>query len=145
MTYIKRVLVRINSCLPCDSYLTMIKSAAQYWNGVYFAILVFDVSNPDSFENVKNWSEELKKSRVDKERPIKAVLVATKTDLPSQRQIVSLDVAESWARSNGMDFSATSALPPGSDIDTPFVTIARALHKSYEERVASHIDASRNF
>ena len=103
------------------------------------------MSNPDSFENVKNWSEELKKSRVDKERPIKAVLVATKTDLPSQRQIVSLDVAESWARSNGMDFSATSALPPGIDIDVPFVTIAKALYKSYEEKVAAYTDASRNY
>jgi hypothetical protein len=48
--------------------------------------------------------------RQDKERQIKAVLVATKTDLPSQRHAVSLQAAQDWATANGMDFCATSAV-----------------------------------
>ena len=48
--------------------------------------------------------------RLDKERQIKAVLVATKTDLPTQRHAVSLQAAQDWATANGMDFCATSAV-----------------------------------
>ncbi len=39
------------------------ESLAQYWSGVYFAILVFDVTNADSFESCKQWIDELKKNR----------------------------------------------------------------------------------
>ena len=48
--------------------------------------------------------------RQDKERQIKAVLVATKTDLPTQRHAVSLQAAQDWATANGMDFCSTSSV-----------------------------------
>ena len=35
----------------------------QYWSGVYFAILVFDITNPESFDSCKQWNDELKKNR----------------------------------------------------------------------------------
>lgn len=41
-------------CCVCD---------LQYWNGVYYAILVYDVTNADSFEACKTWYEELKRAR----------------------------------------------------------------------------------
>lgn len=167
------------------------ESLASYWNGVYYAALVFDVTSQESFDSLKAWSEELKKSRPDKERPLKAVLVATKTDLPSQRHAVSLETAQDWANSNAMDFCAVSSvslasrcrqvhaqpgrscsqlfaeashdcsvqhtrpvtcalvhpvqLPPGQGIEAPFTIIAKAFHKAYEEKVASYVDASRNW
>ena len=39
------------------------ESLAAYWNGVYFAVLVYDVSSQESFEACKSWLEELKKAR----------------------------------------------------------------------------------
>ncbi len=42
---------------------SLVLSSPQYWNGVYFALLVFDVTNPESFDSVKQWNEELKKAR----------------------------------------------------------------------------------
>lgn len=36
---------------------------SQYWNGVYYAILVFDVSSMESFESCKAWFELLKSAR----------------------------------------------------------------------------------
>ena len=48
--------------------------------------------------------------RQDKERQIKAVLVATKTDLPTQRHAVSLQAAQDWATANGMDFCSISSV-----------------------------------
>lgn len=121
------------------------ESLPQYWNGVYYAILVFDITSQESFDSCKAWNEELKKSRPDKERPLKAVLVAHKTDLPTQRHTVSLDIAESWATSCGMEFCSISSLPPGTGVEAPFVAIAKALHKTYEEKVATYVDASRNW
>ncbi|MEW5316620.1 MAG: hypothetical protein WDW38_007981 [Sanguina aurantia] len=38
-------------------------SVSQYWNGVYYAILVYDVTDADSFEACKSWYEELKRAR----------------------------------------------------------------------------------
>ena len=39
------------------------ESLAQYWSGVYFAMLVFDVTSPESFESCKQWNDEIKKNR----------------------------------------------------------------------------------
>lgn len=36
-------------------------------------------------------------------------------------------------------------LPPGTGVEAPFVAIAKALHKTYEEKVATYVDASRNW
>jgi hypothetical protein len=46
---------------------SLVLSSPQYWNGVYFALLVFDVTNPESFDSVKQWNEELKKARWERE------------------------------------------------------------------------------
>ena len=48
--------------------------------------------------------------RLDRERTLKAVLIATKSDLPAQRHQVSNDVAELWANGNGMEFFAVSSV-----------------------------------
>lgn len=34
-----------------------------YWNGVYFAILVFDISSQESFAACRSWYDLLKQSR----------------------------------------------------------------------------------
>ncbi|KAL6762742.1 small rab-related GTPase [Haematococcus lacustris] len=120
-------------------------SLAALWNGVYYAVLVYDVSSQDSFESCKLWLDELKKARLDKERPLKAVLVAAKSDLPNQRHQVAADVAEVWATANGLDFFAVSSVPPGSNVDAPFLAIAKACLKSYDERVTAFQDACRNY
>ncbi|KAJ9525659.1 hypothetical protein QJQ45_003340 [Haematococcus lacustris] len=123
----------------------LMDSLAALWNGVYYAVLVYDVSSQDSFESCKLWLDELKKARLDKERPLKAVLVAAKSDLPNQRHQVAADVAEVWATANGLDFFAVSSVPPGSNVDAPFLAIAKACLKSYDERVTAFQDACRNY
>ena len=35
----------------------------QYWNGIYYAALVYDVTSQESFEACKAWFDELKKAR----------------------------------------------------------------------------------
>ncbi|PNW88859.1 hypothetical protein CHLRE_01g047950v5 [Chlamydomonas reinhardtii] len=118
---------------------------SQYWNGVYYAILVFDVSSMESFESCKAWFELLKSARPDRERPLRAVLVANKTDLPPQRHQVRLDMAQDWATTNTLDFFDVSANPPGKDADAPFLSIATTFYRNYEDKVAAFQDACRNY
>ncbi|KAG1667243.1 hypothetical protein FOA52_009808 [Chlamydomonas sp. UWO 241] len=117
----------------------------QHWNGVYYAMLVFDVTSAESFESCKLWLEEIKKARVDKDRALKCVLVSTKNDLPSQRHAVSAQAAEDWATGNGMEFFAVSSLPPGENVDGPFLSLARSFHRAYEDKVTAYADACRNY
>lgn len=39
------------------------EALANYWNGIYYAVLVYDVSSQESFEACKLWLEELKRAR----------------------------------------------------------------------------------
>lgn len=39
----------------------------------------------------------------------------------------------------------TSQVPPGKDIDAPFFALAKAFHKSYEEKLTAYQDACRNY
>lgn len=130
--------------------------------------------------------------RPDRDRPLKAVLVATKSDLPTQRHQVADEVAVVWANNNGLEFFPVSSVgglpnccltliilsaethitchglgpypqicpsliphpwrpscvvrnidptrcrmqvPPGKDVDAPFLALAKAFHKAYEEKV----------
>ncbi|GLC43566.1 Intraflagellar transport protein 27 [Pleodorina starrii] len=118
---------------------------SQYWNGVYYALLVFDVSSMDSFEACKAWYELLKSARPDRERPLRGVLVANKVDLPPQRQQVRLEMAQEWATNNGLDFFDVSAAPPGKDYEAPFNCIAQTFYRNYEDKVAAFQDACRNY
>ncbi|MFX0081734.1 MAG: GTP-binding protein [Candidatus Hodarchaeota archaeon] len=56
-----------------------------YYSGAQAAFIVFDLTNRESFDNIKNWYQELKDFTTDEEIPI--VLVGNKSDLKVGRQI----------------------------------------------------------
>ncbi|MFW9873658.1 MAG: GTP-binding protein [Candidatus Thorarchaeota archaeon] len=56
-----------------------------YYTGAQAAFIVFDLTNRESFENIKNWYQELKDFTTYEDIPI--VLVGNKTDLSEDRQI----------------------------------------------------------
>ena len=39
------------------------ESLPAYWNGTYYAMLVYDVSSQESLESSKAWLEDVKKAR----------------------------------------------------------------------------------
>lgn len=49
-------------------------------------------------------------ARPDRERPLRAVLVANKTDLPPQRQQVRTEMAAEWAANNQLEFFEVAAV-----------------------------------
>lgn len=76
-----------------------------YYRGSDGALLVYDITDQDSFLKVKSWVRELKQMRGSE---IELVIVGNKTDLEDQRT-VSYEIAMRYARTVGAQYVETSA------------------------------------
>ncbi|CAG9327896.1 unnamed protein product [Blepharisma stoltei] len=78
---------------------------ASYYRGAQGIMLMYDITNPTSFQNITRWHEEAQgylQSSVPK------LLIGNKSDLSHQRQ-VKQDEAQQLAERLGMDYIETSA------------------------------------
>ncbi len=94
-----------------------------YYNGAEAAFIVFDITNRESFEEVKDWFKELNELIDESDIPI--ILVGNKDDLAEQR-VVSIAEGEALAKSlsiSGIEYIETSALT-GSNVKDAFELIA---------------------
>ena len=82
------------------------------------ALLVYDVTDLDSFEKVKTWYFELRKY-IPKEAPI--IIAGNKSDLPNRT--VPLDEAVSYAKEIGIEHVSASA-KSGDNVNYVFNTLA---------------------
>ncbi|CAG5129618.1 unnamed protein product [Candidula unifasciata] len=74
-----------------ERYALLTRSFYMYARG---CIIMFDLNNPDSFENVRKWKQVLDKNTADEVyAPIPCLLVANKLDLP-QRAVTDSQVEE---------------------------------------------------
>lgn len=89
-----------------------------YYRDAVGALLVYDVTNPTSFENVTSWLKELR-DHVDAN--IVIMLIGNKTDLMFLRGVATED-AQSYAEKEGLSFIETSALE-ATNVDEAFKTI----------------------
>lgn len=78
---------------------------SSYYRGANGIILVYDVTNAESFHNIPKWLEE-SSSYLTKSVP--KLLIGNKVDLSSQRQVATAD-AQEFADRLGMQFLETSA------------------------------------
>jgi small GTP-binding protein len=91
-------------------------------------ILVYDVTNRESFENVdKNWYNEIKKVSPN----IALILVGNKIDLKEDR-VVSTEEGESLSRKLKLTYIETSA-KTGENINDAFKMLALQIIKKYIE------------
>ena len=97
-----------------------------YYLGAQAAFIVFDLTNKESFENVKTWSDELEK--FIQGRDIPKIIVGNKSDLREQRAIGyqdGVDYVNSVAKTSKIKISyiETSALT-GDNVEDAFTLIA---------------------
>ena len=86
-----------------------------YYRGAIGVLLVYDVTNVNSFENLPNWL----KDSLDETNPnIGLVLVGNKSDLESDWK-VNKEVAKNFAKDNNLLFLETSA-KSGTNIEKIF-------------------------
>ncbi|CAI9114108.1 OLC1v1014749C1 [Oldenlandia corymbosa var. corymbosa] len=79
--------------------------APMYYRGAAAAIVVYDITNMDSFVRAKKWVDELKRQGNPN---LVLALVANKCDLEAKRE-VSNEEGEQFSEENGMFFTETSA------------------------------------
>lgn len=92
-----------------------------YYRGADGIIMVYDVSNIDSFNHVEEWLSEVERYAND---GTSKLLVGNKADLPDKA--VSEDVAQKMADRLGIPFLETSA-KTSTNVNNTFLTIAREL------------------
>ncbi|CAL5218856.1 g588 [Coccomyxa viridis] len=79
--------------------------APMYYRGAAAAVVVFDITNTESFAKAKNWVKELQ--RQGNPNMIMA-LAGNKADLAAQRSVTA-DEAKAYAEENSLFFWETSA------------------------------------
>eukprot|EP00123_Amoebidium_parasiticum_P000349 comp10832_c0_seq1/m.5459 comp10832_c0_seq1/g.5459 ORF comp10832_c0_seq1/g.5459 comp10832_c0_seq1/m.5459 type:complete len:203 (-) comp10832_c0_seq1:775-1383(-) len=97
--------------------------APMYYRGAQAAIVVYDVTNQESFERAKQWVSELQRQAAPN---IIIALAGNKTDLPSHA--VDPDDAMTYAEENGLLFLETSA-KTAQNVNELFLAIAKKLPK----------------
>lgn len=93
-----------------------------YYRGAIGALLVYDITNSSSFENLPTW---LKDSLDATNQNIGLVLVGNKSDLESERQ-VNKEVAKNFAKENNLLFLETSA-KSGTNIEKIFQILSEKI------------------
>eukprot|EP00980_Cylindrotheca_fusiformis_P029219 scaffold22756_cov198-Cylindrotheca_fusiformis.AAC.4 len=99
--------------------------APMYYRGASAAIVVYDITNPDSFTGAKSWVKELQR-RGDPNVVI--ALAGNKADLESRRK-VEFEEANAYAEENGILHLETSA-KNANNVKSLFVEIAKKLPKN---------------
>lgn len=90
-----------------------------YYRGAHGIMIVFDLTDLESFENIKQWILEINRYSCNN---VNKILIGNKSDLRSQRMI-SYEEAKEYAEQQGMEYFETSA-KNANNIDKVFYTIA---------------------
>ncbi|KAL3760334.1 hypothetical protein ACHAWU_006332 [Discostella pseudostelligera] len=111
--------------------------APMYYRGAAAAIIVYDITNPDSFAGAKSWVKELQR-RGDTNVVIAMVSLwefgknaGNKADLESRRK-VDFNEANAYAEENGILHMETSA-KNSNNVRALFVEIAKSLPKTIQQ------------
>ena len=78
---------------------------ASYYRGGHGVLVVYDITDRESFTNLNSWLIEIEKNA---NKNVFKLLIGNKSDLEPQRQ-VQFDEGKAFAESNGMKFIETSA------------------------------------
>jgi Ras-related protein Rab-1A len=78
---------------------------ANYYRGAHGILVLYDITDIDSFKNLNNWLMEIEKNANSN---IVKILIGNKSDLSNMRK-VSFQEGEDFAEEHGMKFIETSA------------------------------------
>lgn len=98
---------------------------SSYYRGAHGIIIVYDVTDQESFNNVKSWLQEI--DRFASEHVCK-LLVGNKNDLTSKK-VVDTATAKEFADSLGIKFLETSA-KTSENVEAAFLAMAAEIKAS---------------
>ncbi|NHI91117.1 MAG: GTP-binding protein [Candidatus Lokiarchaeota archaeon] len=95
-----------------------------YYQGAHGGFLIFDITRKETFENIKNWHQDLIKGANAK---IPAIIIANKADLQSEAKVTDEEI-NNLSKEMGLPWYKTSA-KTGKNVDEAFNKIAELIVK----------------
>ena len=95
---------------------------SSYYRGAHGIIVVYDVTDAESFDNVRKWLNEIDKNAT---QDVQKLLVGNKCDLVAKK-VVDYGTAKELASDMDMPFLETSA-KNSSNVEAAFMTMASAI------------------
>lgn len=112
---------------------------SSYYRGAHGIIVVYDTTDLESFNNVKQWLHEIDRYASDN---VNKLLVGNKSDLTTKRA-VSFDQAKEFADSLGIEFVETSA-KNSTNVEKAFMMMASQIKMRYKPVTATNNNAGVN-
>jgi len=97
---------------------------SSYYRGAHGIIIVYDCTEQDTFNNVKQWLQEIERYASEN---VQKLLVGNKCDL-TVRKVVEFSTAKEYADSIGIPFLETSA-KNSTNVEQAFMTMASEIKK----------------
>ena len=101
---------------------------ASYYRGAQGIIIVYDVTDIQSFNHVKQWLEEIEGNA---SQNVVKMLVGNKNDKDAVKAVTT-EQAEEFAKQEGLKFFETSA-KESINVETAYVELAREIKKQMKE------------
>jgi len=103
-----------------------------YYRGAMGIMLVYDITNEKSFDNIKNWIRNIEEHA---SADVEKMILGNKCDMNDRRQ-VSKERGEQLAIEYGIKFMETSA-KASINVEQAFFTLARDIKMNMERRLES--------
>ena len=118
----KKVKLQIWDTAGQKRYNSVNKNLFQKVQGV---IIMYDITNRASFENINKWLYLLSQNVSDKAK----ILVGSKLDLSEEKRIVTEEEGQNLADKNNMPFYETSS-KTGENVEKIFFTLAQNIYEN---------------
>ena len=106
---------------------------ASYYRGAHGILLLYDVTDKDSFKNLSNWLIEIEKNA---SKNVLRLLIGNKCDLEEKR-VIRFNQGKEFADTYGLKFIETSA-KKNLNVNEAFETLGRELMSASEEKKIIH-------
>ncbi|CAI0383969.1 unnamed protein product [Linum tenue] len=106
---------------------------SSYYRGAHGIIIVYDVTDEESFNNVKQWLSEIDRYASEN---VNKLLVGNKSDLTANR-VVSYETAKAFADEIGIPFMETSA-KSSTNVEEAFMAMSADIKKRMASQPASN-------
>ncbi|GMM41293.1 hypothetical protein FOG51_02175 [Hanseniaspora uvarum] len=102
---------------------------SSYYRGAHGIIVVYDVTDLESFNNLNNWLQEIDKFGTN---GVTKIIVGNKNDLVDKKQ-VTLEMAQEFAKEKGnLTVLETSALS-SENVEQAFITMAKEIKQQMDK------------